>query len=201
MKKKIISLILSLLLCCGNATIVKAAEQYVYSTTYLNVRESSNVNSNKAGILKPNSKILRIKKGKKWDVIKIDNKKYFVYNKYITKEKPNKIVKVKTLDDLLTQDKSDKTYLGYFKLTAYCGCSRCCGSNGGRVTSSGTIPTAGRTVGCNGIAAGTHININGHSYIVEDTGNTANNVIDIYMNSHQEALNFGVKYANVYKEN
>ena len=40
--------------------------------------------------------------------------------------------------------------------------------------------------------------INGNVYVVEDRGGMANNVIDVFFNSHQEALNFGVKYADVY---
>lgn len=85
-------------------------------------------------------------------------------------------------------------YLGTYKLTAYCSCSKCCGKWGGKRTSSGTIPTVGRTVGCNSLPAGTRILINGHEYTVEDTGNMRNNVIDIYMGSHQAARNFGVQH-------
>ena len=38
----------------------------------------------------------------------------------------------------------------------------------------------------------------GNVYVVEDRGGMASNVIDVFFNSHQEALNFGVKYADVY---
>ena len=56
----------------------------------------------------------------------------------------------------------------------------------------------GRTVACNSLPFGTRIVINGNVYVVEDRGGMANNVIDVFFNSHQEALNFGVKYADVY---
>jgi 3D (Asp-Asp-Asp) domain-containing protein len=79
------------------------------------------------------------------------------------------------------------TSIGTYKLTAYCPCSKCCGKWAGGNTSSGTVPTQGRTVACNTLAAGTRVNINGNDYIVEDTGNMKGNVIDIFFNSHQEA--------------
>ena len=44
-----------------------------------------------------------------------------------------------------------KKYLGKFYITHYCPCARCCGAGGGKVTASGTKPTAGRTVGVNPI--------------------------------------------------
>lgn len=95
-------------------------------------------------------------------------------------------------------------YLGRFKLTAYCSCAKCCGQwspeRGGKgTTSSGTYPQEGRTVGCNVLPAGTHILINGHEYIVEDTGNMKGQTIDVYMGSHSAALKFGVQYADVYR--
>lgn len=93
---------------------------------------------------------------------------------------------------------SNKTSIGTYKLTAYCPCSKCCGKWAGGNTSSGTIPTQGRTVACNTLPAGTKVNINGHDYIVEDTGSMKGNVVDIFFNSHQEALNFGVQYAEVF---
>lgn len=84
--------------------------------------------------------------------------------------------------------------LGKYKLTAYCACSKCCGKSNG-ITASGTKATQGRTVACNSLAIGTKININGHDYVVEDRGTSH---IDIFFNSHQEALKFGVKYAEVF---
>jgi 3D (Asp-Asp-Asp) domain-containing protein len=42
--------------------------------------------------------------------------------------------------------------------------------------------------------------INGETYIVEDRG-VGSGVIDIYFDSHEEALSFGVKYAKVFEVN
>ena len=90
--------------------------------------------------------------------------------------------------------------IGDYKLTAYCSCERCCGKwSQFNKTASGTTPQQGRTVACNSLEFGTRIVINGSIYTVEDTGNMGANVIDIYFNSHEAALSFGVQYAEVYK--
>lgn len=92
------------------------------------------------------------------------------------------------------------TYLGTYSLTAYCACANCCGKSDG-ITASGTQATAGRTVACNSLPMGTVISINGHQYVVEDTGGMGGNVIDIFFNSHEEALNFGRQSAEIYLVN
>ena len=90
--------------------------------------------------------------------------------------------------------------LGEYKITAYCGCSKCCGKwSEFNLTASGTTPKQGRTVGCNSLEFGTEIFINGEKYVVEDTGNMKDNVIDIYFDLHEDALNFGVQYVEVFK--
>lgn len=91
------------------------------------------------------------------------------------------------------------TYLGNFKLTSYCACPICCGiwSDGTATTASGTTATEGRTVAMGGIPFGTKLVIGGLVYTVEDRG-TPYGHVDIYKNSHQDALNFGVQYADVY---
>ena len=85
-----------------------------------------------------------------------------------------------------------------YKITAYCSCAKCCGKATGR-TAMGPKATAGRTVAASGkFAFGTKLNINGHVYTVEDRGGAINgNKIDIYVNSHAEALAWGVRYLPV----
>lgn len=97
-------------------------------------------------------------------------------------------------------DTSQGKYLGRFKLTAYCTCSKCCGKWAGGGTASGAAPTPGRTVAMAGVPFGTKLKINGHVYTVEDRG-TAYGHVDILMSSHAEALRFGMKYADVYQVN
>jgi 3D (Asp-Asp-Asp) domain-containing protein len=97
---------------------------------------------------------------------------------------------VKLRDDQLS-------YLGTFKLTAYCPCAQCCGWENGP-TASGVYPTAEHTVAMAGVPFGTKLLINGRIYTVEDLG-TPYGHADIFMNSHGTCLQFGVGYAEVYQ--
>ena len=85
-----------------------------------------------------------------------------------------------------------------YKITAYCPCSKCCGKATGR-TASGTKATPGRTVAASGkYAFGTKLNIGGHIYTVEDRGGAITGYkIDIFVGSHAEALQWGVRYLPV----
>ena len=83
--------------------------------------------------------------------------------------------------------------LGEFTITHYCACSRCCGKSDG-VTATGTQATAGRTIAVDPkvIPLGTEVIIDGQSYIAEDTGRAIKgNKIDIFCESHEEAINRG----------
>lgn len=95
-----------------------------------------------------------------------------------------------------------KKYLGKFYITHYCPCEKCCGIGGGKITASGTVPTADRTVGVNPklIPYGTKLKIGGKSgYVAEDTGGGIGwKHIDMFCNSHQEALNAGVGFKKVW---
>ena len=94
--------------------------------------------------------------------------------------------------------KNQKKLLDVYKITGYCSCSKCCGSATGR-TASGTVATAGRTIAASSsLPFGTKVNINGHTYTVEDRGGAIKgNKIDIYFSSHAQALAWGVKYLPV----
>lgn len=85
-----------------------------------------------------------------------------------------------------------------FKVTAYCSCSLCCGSYSNGQTASGTTCTPGRTIAVDTsiIPMGTTVYIDGVPYVAEDTG-VSGYKIDIYMPSHVEALNWGVRYCTV----
>lgn len=117
----------------------------------------------------------------------------------IIKEPVNKIVQVqkKVTSRASTQARTSESGTTY-KVTAYCSCAKCCGKTNGR-TASGTKATAGRTVAASSkFAYGTKLNIGGHIYTVEDRGGAiTGNRIDIYVNSHAEALRWGVRYLNV----
>ncbi|MBR3163117.1 MAG: G5 domain-containing protein [Clostridia bacterium] len=133
-----------------------------------------------------------------------------VLSEKIIKEPVDKIVQVQkkatsrgttTSRATTTEETTDATSgksIGVYKITGYCSCSKCCGKATGR-TASGTVATAGRTVAASAaLPYGTKVNINGHTYTVEDRGGAIKgNKIDIYFSSHAQALAWGVKYLPV----
>lgn len=93
--------------------------------------------------------------------------------------------------------------LGTFKLTAYCACEKCCGKSDG-ITASGVKAVEGVTVAADTkvLPFGTKIYINGiGERIVQDRGGAImGNNIDVFFESHQTALEFGVQYKEVFVE-
>lgn len=92
--------------------------------------------------------------------------------------------------------------VGVCKLTGYCkeNYPHRCNDGDSTETSTGTTPTVGRTVAVDPkvIPYGSKVTINGHTYIAEDCGGAIKgNRVDILFATHQEALEFGVQYAEV----
>lgn len=87
------------------------------------------------------------------------------------------------------------------QVTAYCPCAICCGKNDG-ITSSGKLARANHTVAVDPdlIPLGTRLYLEGiGTYLAEDTGGVIKgHKIDLFMNDHQQALNFGVRTTNAY---
>ena len=80
-----------------------------------------------------------------------------------------------------------------YVITAYCHCVKCCGKSDG-ITASGEKATEGVTVAMDkSMPFGTKIYIDGvGERIVQDRGGAIKgNRIDLYFDSHQDALNFG----------
>ena len=91
-------------------------------------------------------------------------------------------------------------YLGTCEITAYCACSKCCGKSDG-ITATGTHATQGRTVAVDPsvIPYGSVVIINGHEYIAEDCGGGIDGTqIDMFFDSHQDALNWGRRWLDVW---
>ena len=101
--------------------------------------------------------------------------------------------------------------LGEFKITAYCSCKKCCGvwaknrpldENGKEIvyTASGERAEAGKTIAVDTsvIPFGTEVRIGDTVYTAQDTGSAVKgNVIDIYFDSHEDAVKHGAKYLEV----
>ena len=102
------------------------------------------------------------------------------------------------------------TSIGWFTITAYCACEKCCGKTPDDpwygITATGTRATEGRTVAVDPrvIPLGGTIYFEGPTgliggYIAEDTGGAIKgNRIDLYFNSHEAALEWGVRELEVF---
>ena len=126
----------------------------------------------------------------------------------VTEEKI--VIETKKEDIAIPEIKKES--LGEFKLTAYCSCEKCCGKwalnrpkdeNGKDIVygSTGAVLIAGTSIAVDPsvIPYGSQVEINGHTYTAHDTGGAIKgNRIDVYFDNHQDALSFGVQYAEVF---
>lgn len=94
------------------------------------------------------------------------------------------------------------TNIGQFDLSFYCPCEKCVGKKKIVRTASGTKPKANYTIAVDTriIPLGSILYIEGFGYfIAQDTGSAIKgNRIDIFVDSHKQALKLGRKKANVY---
>ena len=93
-----------------------------------------------------------------------------------------------------TNESVSKESLGIYKITAYTAKSTA-------RTASGTKCKAGRTIAApSRFAFGTKLMFNGNVYTVEDRGGAiVNNILDLYVDTESEAIQWGVRYMEVYK--
>lgn len=83
-----------------------------------------------------------------------------------------------------------------FTVTAYCPCEKCCGAYANGYTASGKKATQGVTIAADPdvLPMGTEIELDGHTYTVQDTGGAiTGNRLDLYFDSHEDALQWGVR--------
>lgn len=93
----------------------------------------------------------------------------------------------------------DWHYIDGCELTAYCSCVFCCEKDDG-ITATGTQAQQGATIAVDPdvIPLGAWVEIDGHQYHAEDVGGgVCGNHIDVYFDSHDEAVEFGRQVANV----
>ena len=138
---------------------------------------------------------------------------------FLTREKEDYIPEWEnnlSLEELIKLHSTEKAPDGYvslgkFKLTAYCPCEKCCGKWALNrpsdekglivITASGERAAQGITVAADTdlLKFGTSLRINGNDYSVQDRGSAIKKKhLDVYFESHEEALEFGVQYKTVY---
>ena len=185
-------------------------EIIMYTNTGVHMRDQASLEGKIIDTLYINTEVTTIGEENGWTKIKQEDNIYYIKSEYLSKEKTEikPVVtsrgSTKRTDNAAaaqTKSNNNSSYLGKYKLTYYCSCSKCCGKSDG-ITASGKKAQEGITVASNSLPLGTKISINGHIYTVQDRGGMASNVIDVFVSSHQKALNLGVKYnVPVYKVN
>lgn len=85
---------------------------------------------------------------------------------------------------------------GNCRITFYCHCAACNGRAGANCA-SGVQPTVNHTVATGSLPFGTRLLIDGQEYVVEDRG-VGDFEIDIFVASHEVALQRGLYYTDVY---
>ena len=129
-------------------------------------------------------------------------------------ETETEIVELATQIEVETETEPQYVSLGTFKVTAYCSCSLCCshyaenrpldengepivyGASGAELIADYSI-----AVDVDLIPYGETILINGREYVAHDCGSAIyDNRIDIYMSSHEKALQWGVQYIEIFRE-
>ena len=131
------------------------------------------------------------------------------------KEQPKnniKTIEIETDKEVDTNQAVEPVSLGEFKLTGYCSCSVCCNgwANNRPVDENGNEIVYGAigeelkegysiAVDPDVIPYRTEVIIDGNTYKAQDCGGAINgNRIDVYFENHQKALEFGVRYAEVF---
>jgi len=107
------------------------------------------------------------------------------------------IINVK--NSLLRQSRQS---LGFFEVTAYCPCELCCGEYADGITASGHIIRIGdRFCAADSIIPfGKYLDIPGYGYVpvLDRGGAIKGRKLDVFFNTHQEALEWGRKKLEIY---
>lgn len=87
---------------------------------------------------------------------------------------------------------TERKIVQVFEATAYCSCVKCCGKSDGITKSGVKVHKGTLAVDPKVIPLGTKVHIEGMGWFVaEDTGNFSGKRVDIYMETHEKALQFG----------
>lgn len=126
----------------------------------------------------------------------LDNTKGEVYNRDVQIEELQKNIdkleiEMQDLHDTLQeqQQKLSNKQVHTMEITHY--------THTGNPTASGKYPVAGRTCASTYFPLGTRLRINGDTYVVEDTGAMSKNVVDVFVDSYDEAIQKGRYVAEV----
>jgi 3D (Asp-Asp-Asp) domain-containing protein len=89
-------------------------------------------------------------------------------------------------------------FAGYYTVTAYCACARCCGKHADGITATGKPVRKGMVAAdWRRLPPGTRLRLSclpERDFVVEDKGGAIKGRrIDVYMPTHRKALAFGIR--------
>jgi len=113
---------------------------------------------------------------------------------------PNQSSEVEMESDVCA--KPVRQSLGFFEVTAYCPCEKCCGEYADGITASGHMIQAGDKF-CAAdpmISFGLKLEILGYGFVpvLDRGGAIKGRKLDVFFNTHQEALEWGRKKLEIY---
>ena len=168
-------------------TATPALAGTMYATTGVNVRKLPSLEAEVVTTISTGDQVevvTVVERDKSWAIVEHEGVLRAVCADYLSETKPE-------------PPEPAMDYYGKCRITFYCAGSCCCGQWAGGPTASGVMPTAGRTVANGVLPYGTRVLIEGHEYVVEDRG-VSGDQFDVFVSDHQEALNRGLYYADVY---
>ena len=200
---------------------ITSGDTLLYTTDSVNVRVAPNTDAAIKTILSKNSVVIKVEPNESlWQTIRISGDsasgEYYIYKNFLSntpiveqtneniiesgeliqEQEQEAIAETKTVSAIVTSKKENtdnNNFLGYFTITYYCPCTKCCGKYANGITASGALAKANHTIAASAqYKFGTKMKINNTVYTVEDRGGAIKgNKIDIYVDSHEEALKLG----------
>lgn len=148
----------------------------------INIRMEPNTNCEVLRHTRLNERFEVLLELKGWSMVYKEGKIAYIKSEYLNREQTS-------------------VYLGKFKISHYC-CEKykhICGTGSGKTATGIEVHPGLISVDPRVIPLGSVVVINGREYRAEDTGGMIKgNKIDLAVRTHQEALDLGVYYADVY---
>lgn len=132
-------------------------------------------------------------KGRAYGIVSDDVSSTACWAVRLLEEEPEEVVSSSDIHEVNATEDMYGDSLGEYDITYYCACEKCCDVETG-LTATGTQVAEGRTIAVDPsvIPYGTQVIIGGHVFTAEDCGGAIKkNRIDIYVNSHEKALELG----------
>lgn len=139
-------------------------------------------------------------KGRAYGIVSDDVSSTACWAVRLLEDEPEEVVSSGDIHEVNATEDMYGDSLGEYEITYYCACETCCDVETG-LTATGTQVAEGRTIAVDPsvIPYGTQVIIGGHVFTAEDCGGAIKkNRIDIYVNSHEKALELGRDLAEVF---